>query len=74
MPKIASLPVASSGRPTSADTARFIAWSMALPEVGGEPTDHAHGPWAQVDLHHARKVWAVCPTSCTRPPVRWQRS
>jgi hypothetical protein len=76
MPKIESpriLPTSGSGRPSTADTAPFIAWALALPEVGGEPTDHPHGPWARVDVHHERLVWAVCPTSCTRPPVRWLR-
>jgi hypothetical protein len=74
LPRVESpriLPTSRSGRPLSADTARFIAWALALPEVGAEPTDHQHGRWAPMHQVHVRGArWSLCPASCSRP-VRW---
>lgn len=68
------LPPGGSVRPDAADTARRITWAMALPEVGGEPTDHEHRRWAApIEVHHERQVWRACPASCLRVPVRWRR-
>jgi hypothetical protein len=66
------LPTTGIGRPSTSDPA-YLHWAMELTGVSRQPRDHGHGHWDTAPQVHTKAgLFAVCPSSCPRAPVRWR--